>query len=92
LGKMIVMKEDKPTVWEKTMEKANSIIGFKISFLGGNEDRKFRKVEVRKVNFQDLMRHMWRGESVLITPKLLENSSIIEKKGKNRAAWYFTHM
>lgn len=85
-------QEEKLTAWEKTMERADPIAGFKIRFLRGNENQTIQKVEVRNVNFQDIMRHMWRGESVLITPKLLNKPAANSKKDRNQVKWYFSHM
>lgn len=47
--------------------------------------------EERNINFQDLMRHLHGGESVLIIPKFQENFTVKAKK-QDRAPWYFTHI
>jgi len=74
---------------EKVMEKINVVQGFKLLFLDGNKT--IHQVEVRKINFQDLMRHLQQGESILITPKLQKNFSTPTVKREERAPWYFTH-
>jgi len=73
------------------MERANPVLGFKLRFLNDNGNQIIRKVEVGTINFQDVMRHLRRGESVLITPKLLSNQSTNMKRQENQAPWYFTH-
>lgn len=81
-----VEKDDK---LEKRIEETNSILKFQLSFLG--ENQRIHKVEVKNINFQDLMRHFQHGESVLITPKFLENRSTPTGKQEHEAPWYFTH-
>jgi hypothetical protein len=90
MKKTLLLEEERGNMWKKTMEKANSALRFELRFLDNNERQGIHKIEVRNINFQDLMRHLQRGESVLITPELLENSSTNMKK-KNRGPWYFVH-
>jgi len=71
------------------MEKANLVSGFRLRFLNEDEGQTIHKVDVRNINFQDLMRHLLRGESVLITPKL--NSSDDANK-QDWAKSYVTHI
>ena len=91
MKKNSVREDERDNNWEKTMDKANSILGFKLRFLGKNENQIIHNVEVKNINFQDLMRHLQRGESVSISPKLLENSSAYKKKHEDQASWYFAH-
>jgi hypothetical protein len=92
MKKTLLLEEERGSMWEKIMEKANLVSGFRLRFLGKDESQMVHKVEVRKINFQDLMRHLLRGESVLITPKLKENSSEDAKKLEDRTPWYFAHI
>jgi hypothetical protein len=92
MKKTLLLEEERGNMWEKTMEKANLVSGFRLRFLGKDESQMMHKVEVRKINFQDLMRHLLRGESVFITPKLKENSSEDAKKREDRTPWYFAHI
>ena len=71
-------------------EKANLVSGFRLRFMDKDENQIIHKVEVRKINFQDLMSHLRHGESVLITPKLLE-SSLKNANKKDQGSWYFVH-
>jgi hypothetical protein len=63
---------------------------YELQFLSNDDSQTVHKVEVRRVNFQDIMRHLGQGNSVLITPKLQENST--KKQRQDRTPWYFTHM
>ncbi|MEM3704298.1 MAG: hypothetical protein QXX59_00015 [Candidatus Bathyarchaeia archaeon] len=74
----------------KVMKKTSIIQGFKLLFLNG--DKSIHQVEVRRINFQDLMRHLQQGESILITPKLQKYFSVAMRKNEERAPWYFTHL
>ncbi len=74
---------------EKVIEKINVIQGFKLLFLNGNKT--IHQVEVRKINFQDLMRHLKQGDSILITPKLQKDFPATLKNREEQAPWYFTH-
>lgn len=92
MKKMLILEEERGNMWEKTMVKENPVSGFKLRFLGKNESQMIHKVEVRKINFRDLMRHLRRGESVLITPKFRENSLTNAKKQEDQTLWYFAHI
>lgn len=97
---LILEEEEKGNIPEELMEKVvqtSTVLRFRLQFLDNNENkikenRTIHKVEVRNLNFQDLMRHLQRGESVLIIPKLLGNSSRHAKKQGDRTPWYFAHM
>ena len=93
MKRVLVLEEEKPSMWEKVMEKANPLRGFKLSFLCklSNGCQEVHRVEVRNINIQDIMRHLQHGESVLITPKLQEDSAIDAKRQKDQTSWYFTH-
>jgi len=84
------LEEEEMEDSEKLVMETNSIWGFKLLFLNG--DKSIHQVEVRKINFQDLMRHLQNGESVLITPKLKEQSLTTKKLHEEQAPWYFTHL
>jgi len=74
---------------ERMVMETNSIWGFKLLFLNG--DKSIHQVEVRKINFQDLMRHLQKGESVLIAPKSPKHFSNMEKHEK-QGLWYIAHV
>jgi hypothetical protein len=75
-------EEDAP----RFVEGSNPVLGYELQFL--SNDKTLHKVEVRSLNFQDVIRHLRQGEAVLITPKLQEN---LEKKKQYQGSWYFTH-
>lgn len=89
---MLVLDDEEGSMWEKAMEKADPILGFKLRFLDTNENQVIHKVEVRNINFQDVMRHLQRGESVLITAKLPGNSLVHSKKHADLKLWYIAHV
>ncbi|MEM3623392.1 MAG: hypothetical protein QXR76_06470 [Candidatus Bathyarchaeia archaeon] len=84
------LEEEEMEFSEKLAMETNSVGGFKLLFLNG--DKSIHQVEVRKINFQDLMRHLQKGESVLITPKLKEDFLAIKKTREEQAPWYFAHL
>jgi hypothetical protein len=91
----LIIEEEKGNIPEELMEKVvptSAVLRFRLLFLNNNENKTIRKVEVKNLNFQDLMRHLQRGESVFIIPKLLGDSSKDTKKQENRAPWYFAHL
>ena len=92
MKRVLVLEEENGNMWEKVMEKANPLRWFKLSFLDKSSNGcQVHRVEVRNINIQDIMRHLQHGESVLITPKLQEDSAIDAKKQKDQTIWYFTH-
>lgn len=95
MKEMLILEEEKANTSEELMEnavKASPVLRFRLLFLDGNKDRAIHKVDVKNLNFQDLMRHLQRGESVLIIPKLLENSLETAEKGDDQSPWYFARM
>lgn len=90
MKKIAVLDEEESNVPEM-MENAKPVSGFKLQFLSENEKQTTHKVDVRSINLQDLLYHLRRGESVLITPKLQEDFSAAAKK-LDRESWFFTHM
>ncbi|MGB9760830.1 MAG: hypothetical protein ACP5IM_06885 [Candidatus Bathyarchaeia archaeon] len=84
------LEEEEMEHSEKLVMETNSVEGFKLLFLNG--DKSIRQVEVRKINFQDLMRHLQNGESVLITPKLKEDFLAAKKTLEEQTPWYFIHL
>jgi hypothetical protein len=90
--KTTLLPEERTSFWEKTLDKANLVSGFRLRFLSKEESQIIHKVEVRNINFQDLMRHLLRGESVFIAPKLKEKSSGYANKREDRTQSYFAHL
>lgn len=74
----------------KVAESSNPVLGYRLQFLSDNETQTVHKVEVKSIDVQDIMRHLWRGDSVLITPKLREELHISKKQ--NQVPSYFTHI
>lgn len=92
---MLIIEEERGNIPEELLEKVvppSTMLRFRLLFLNNNENGTVQKVEVKNLNFQDLMRHLRRGESVFITPKLLGDSSKEMKKQEDRSPWYFTHL
>lgn len=85
---LTVKEEKEGNIWEKAMEKANTFLGFRLGFLDKTESQVIHKVEVRNINFQDLMRHLQRGELIFITPTFQEDFSAHTRKYVNRDSWY----
>jgi len=83
------LEEEEMGCSEKMVMETNSIWGFKLQFLNG--DKSIHQVEVRKINFQDLMCHLQKGESVLIAPKSTKHFSNMEKHEK-QGLWYIAHI
>jgi len=96
MEKMLILEEEeKGNIPEKFMRNVtltSAALRFMLLYLNNDDNQTIHKVEVRNVNFQDLMRHLQRGESVFITPELLGNSSKHTKKQKDRTPWYFPHI
>lgn len=95
MKEMLILEEEKGNVPEELMEKivpTSTVLRFRLLFLNDNENKTIHKVEVRNINFQDLIRHLKRGESVFIIPKLLGNSSKHAKKQEDQTLWYFDRM
>jgi hypothetical protein len=86
---LLIQDDERGNISERLIENTNLLVGFSLLFLA-NEGRPTRKVEIRRINFQDIMRHLQYGESVLITPKLREDFSA-NARTQNREPWYFTH-
>lgn len=72
------------------IEGSNLVLGYVLQFLSKGESLTVHKVEVRSVNFQDVIRHLRQGDSVLITPKLKED--LDKKRKQDQEPWYFTRM
>lgn len=71
LKKMLRLETGEDGKSGKLLERTGPIPEFKLSFL--DESQGFSKVEVRSVNFEDLMWHLQRGESFIIALKFLGN-------------------
>jgi len=69
-------------------EGSDLVIGYELQYLSNDGSQGVHKVEVRTINFQDLIRHLRQGDPVLITPKL----HLHRKKRQDQAPWYFVHM
>jgi DNA-directed RNA polymerase beta' subunit len=85
-GKGIVTEE----LEGKTIPKM-TVARFRLEYLNNGENKATHKVEVRNINFLDLMRHLKKGESVLITPEPLKDS-LMQIKNQKQTPWYFAHM
>lgn len=95
MKEMLILEEEKGNMPEELMEKVVStptVLRFRLLFLNNNENKTIHKVEVRNLNFQDLMRHLQRGESVFIVPKFLGNSLKHTEKQEDRTPWYFARI
>lgn len=91
----LILEEEKGDIPEELMGKVapkSAVLRFRLLFLNNKENKTIHKVEVKNLNFQDLMRHLQRGESVFIIPKLLGDSSKDMEKQEDRTLWYFTHL
>lgn len=91
---MLISEEETGKMPEELMEKvvpASAVLRFRLLFLKNGENKTIHKVEVRSINFRDLMRHLKRGESVFITPKLLRSSSKHAKIQEDQTLCYFAH-
>jgi hypothetical protein len=73
----------------KTIENCGLVLRYELQFFDNEDSQIVHKVEVRNVDFHDVVRHLQQGDSVLITPKFQENST--RKLRQNRTPWYFTH-
>ena len=95
MKEMLILEEEEGNMPEELMEKVvstSTVLRFRLLFLNNSENKTIHKVEVRNLNFQDMIRHLQRGESVLIIPKLLGNPSKHTKKHENQNPWYFAHV
>jgi hypothetical protein len=96
MEKMLELEEEeKGNIPEKFMRNVNptsAALRFMLLYLSNDDNQTIHKVEVRNKNFQDLTRHLQRGESVFITPELLEKSSKHMKNKKDLAPWYFNRV
>ncbi|PIU58713.1 hypothetical protein COS86_08060 [Candidatus Bathyarchaeota archaeon CG07_land_8_20_14_0_80_47_9] len=89
MKKRLMLGEEEGNL-SKVAESSNPVLGYRLQFLSNNETQTVHKVEVKSVDFHDVIRHLRQGDSVLITPKLQEN--LTKKQRQNRAPWYFTHV
>ena len=66
---------------------------FQLFFLLDNENRDIEVVEVDKVNFGEVKRHLEKGESVFITHRRKKKSEeVLVAGGETEEPWYFTHV
>jgi hypothetical protein len=70
-------------------EDSDLVLRYELHFLGNNEQA-VHKVEVTRINFQDIIRHLRQGDSVLIIPKFQEDLHKI--KTQDQGPWYFMRM
>jgi hypothetical protein len=89
MKKMLMLEEEGRTVPE-IMGIPLSLHGYTLQFLSENESQTVHKVEVRRVNFQDIMRHLRQGDSVLIRPNFQADSDKMKKR--DQTLWYFAHI
>jgi hypothetical protein len=73
----------------KTVENYVLVLHYELQFFSKEKKKIIHKVEVRNLDFHDVIRHLRQGDSVLITPKLRENST--KKLRQDHRPWYFTH-
>jgi hypothetical protein len=74
----------------KDMEHSSLVLRYELQFFTNDDSQAVHKVEVRSVDFYDIIRHLRQGESVLITPKLQEN--LTKKQRRDHTPWYFIHI
>lgn len=88
------MRNVRPLICDEQVSEAseasNVVLGYELQFLAHNASQTIHKVEVRSINFNDVLRHLRQGDSVLIAPKLQE--SLHSSKKQDEALWYFTHI
>jgi hypothetical protein len=84
---LILEEEGKIT---KDIEHSSLVLHYELQFFTNDDSQAIHKVEVRSVDFYDVIRHLRQGESVLITPKFQEN--LTKKQRQDRTPWYFRHM
>jgi hypothetical protein len=72
----------------KTEVNPYPIARYELQFLNNDGSHTAHKVEVKNMNFQDIIRHLNQGDSVLITPRLRED---LDRMERDRGSWYFTH-
>jgi hypothetical protein len=89
MRKVVVPRE--VTIVDALTEKSGrSFTSVKFKMLFIRNKTLIHQVEVRNVNFLDLMRHLEAGESVEIIPELDNNAT--DEHGRDRAPWYIVHM
>jgi hypothetical protein len=71
------------------LENSNVVFRYELRFLSSDESQAVHRVEVKKLNLQDVIRHLRQGDSVLITPEFQED--INRKKEPSKSPWYFAH-
>ncbi len=92
---LILEEEERGDIPEELLEKIvqpSATLRFRLLYLNSNGNGTLQKVEVKNLNFQDLMRHLRRGESIFITPKLPGDTLKEVKKLEDRSPWYFSHL
>jgi hypothetical protein len=82
----LMLEEERPS---EVKEDSDLVLRYELQFLGDDE-RAVHKVEVRSINFQDIIRHLRQGDSVLITPK--SQGDLHKKKNPDQGPWYFMRM
>lgn len=92
MKKTLILK-DKGITSEELAGKViptSNILKFRVLFMNNDDSHRIQKVEVRNINFLDLMRHLKRGESVCITPELLGES--LNHQKEDRTPWHIDHI
>ena len=87
---LVLQDEERGNIPESFVENTDRVIGFSLVFLG-KKGQAIRKMEIRNINFQDVIRHLQYGDSVIITPKFLRTSEMHSKK-QEQVPWYFPHV
>jgi hypothetical protein len=70
--------------------KRSFTVRYELQFIGNDNRRTVHKVEVKSVDFYDVIRHLRQGDSVLITPKIKKD--LHKDQGKDPGPWYFAHI
>jgi hypothetical protein len=86
---LILQDEERADIPEESVKDTNCVVGFRLVFLG-DRGQAIRKMEIRQINFQDVIRHLQHGDSVLITPKLENSETCL--RSQDMEPWYFSHV
>jgi hypothetical protein len=88
---LIAMQQEEQDGQPKLMTSSKPVLGYKLQYLNANHSQIIHTDVVKRLYVQDILQHLQRGESVLITPKLQETFRA-RTKGLTQLPWYFTHL
>ena len=91
MKKMLIAMQEEQDGKPKLMTSSKPVLGYKLQYLNANHSQIIHSVEVKRLYVQDILQHLQRGESVLITPKLQETLQA-RTKDLTQLPWYFTHL